>query len=266
MRHAAIWRRPDSATLLALVLAALAAVCPAHATSLQITPVRIDLPAGAGAAALTLRNQGNTPIHAQVRVFRWTQDTGSDALAATEEIVASPPIVRIPGGSDQLVRIVRPARADAGANHAGASDPGISAAGESAYRLLIDELPAPGATPDASGVRLQLRYSVPVFAGTPSTTAPPPLRLNLWRDGSEGGWTLAVRNAGQRHARLSDIALVNGGQRINVGSGLFGYALPGAVRVWKINLPASFAPAATMRLDGAVNGEPQSLPVTAGRP
>lgn len=258
MRHAATGRRPDSATLLALVLAALAAVCPAHATSLQITPVRIDLPAGAGAAALTLRNQGNTPIHAQVRVFRWTQDTGNDALTATEEVVASPPIVRIQGGSDQLVRIVRPARAAA---------PGAPA-GESAYRLLIDELPVPDATPDASGVKLQLRYSVPVFAGTPPATTPPQLMLNLWRDDGEsrGAWVLAVRNAGQRHARLSDIALVNGGQRINVGSGLFGYALPGAVRAWKIHLPAGFAPASSMRLDGAVNGEPQSLPVAAGRP
>lgn len=263
MRRAATRRRPGSATLPALALAALAAVCPAHATSLQITPVRIDLPAGAGAAALTLRNQGNTPIHAQVRVFRWTQDDGNDALGATEEVVASPPIVRIQGGADQLVRIVRPAPAT----------PSDRPGGEAAYRLLIDELPVPDAVPDASGVKLQLRYSVPVFAGTPASTAPPRLVMHLWRneDGnSEGnnkrGWILSVRNAGQRHARLSDIALVNAGQRINVASGLFGYALPGAMRIWKINLPANFAPASSMRLDGAVNGEPQSLPVTAGRP
>nr|WP_315595096.1 molecular chaperone [uncultured Cupriavidus sp.] len=250
MLPAAIWRRPASPAWLALVLSLLAACLPAHAASLQISPVRIDLPAGAGAAAMTLRNAASAPIHAQVRVFRWTQADGADVLAPADDVMASPPIVRIAGNSEQLVRVVRPGQA--------------AATSETAYRLLIDELPQRDAPADQSGVRVQLRYSIPVFAGTPSAAPSPPLAVTLRHD--QGEWRLAARNNGMRHARISDVALVNGGQRVTITAGLLGYTLPGATRIWKIRVPASFAPGSGLRLDADINGEPQSLPVNQERP
>lgn len=250
MQPAAIGRRPASSAWPGLALALLALCLPARATSLQISPVRIDLPAGAGAAALTLRNAADTPIHAQVRVFRWTQGDGADVLNPTEDVVASPPIVRIGGNTEQLIRVVRPGPAPA--------------KGEVAYRLLIDELPQRNAPVDQSGVRVQLRYSVPVFAGTPANAPMPRLNLTLWR--ADGEWRLAARNDGTRHARLSNVAIVNGGLRVPLTEGLLGYALPDATRIWKVRLPAGFTPDAALRLDAAVNGEPQSLPIAQGRP
>lgn len=250
MPAAALWRRWTSAAWTALALATPGLCPPAHATSLQITPVRVDLPAGPGAAALTLRNADSKPIHAQVRVFRWSQADGDDVLAPTDEVLASPPIIRIAGNGEQLIRVVRP-------------EPGASA-GEAAYRLLIDELPLRDAPPSPSGVRVQLRYSVPVFAGTPAGPPAARLAVSLWRD--QGQWRLSARNDGERHARLSDVVLVSASQRIRVAEGLFGYALPGATRVWDIRLPAAFTPGADVRLDAAINGEPASLPVTQRQP
>ncbi|RZT39466.1 fimbrial biogenesis chaperone [Cupriavidus agavae] len=253
MRRRASGRRRAWPVRAAATLALLGCCLPASATSLQISPVRVDLPAGPGAAALTLRNTADTPIHAQVRVFRWTQADGADVLAPADDVVASPPIVQIGGQAEQMIRVVRPGKA--------------GTPGETAYRLLIDELPRRDAPVDQSGVRVQLRYSVPVFAGTPTEAPPPALALTLWRDGSE--WWLGMRNGGTRHARVSDAALVNGAQRVPLTAGLLGYALPGALRVWKVRVPPGFTPAAGLRLDTAINGEPQSLPVPnvlSGRP
>lgn len=250
MPVAALRRRRTSAAWTALALALVGFCLPTHATSLQITPVRVDLPAGPGAAALTLRNADSKPIHAQVRVFRWSQPDGDDVLAPTDEVVASPPIIQIAGNGEQMIRVVRPA-------------PG-PASGETAYRLLIDELPQRDAPPSPTGVRVQLRYSVPVFAGTPGGPPTPRLAVTLWRDQDQ--WRLSARNDGARHARISDVTLVSARRRMPVAEGLFGYALPGATRVWSIRLPAGFAPAADMRLEAAVNGEAASLPVTPKQP
>lgn len=204
--------------LIAAILALGAPHGAALARSLQITPIRAELPAGPGAAALTLRNRGDTPIHAQVRVFHWTQADGDDLLDATDEVVASPPIVRIESGGDQLVRIVRlgPAMSD----------------GETTYRLLIDELPDPAAAPRTSGVRVQLRYSVPVFAGTPGN-ARPELHFSLKRENE--AWILSARNAGRRHAQISQVQLVGAdGQALTLAEGLLGYALRDSKRSWRL--------------------------------
>lgn len=242
--------RPASWSWPALALAVPGFCLPVHATSLQISPVRVDLPAGPGAAALTLRNAAGAPIHAQVRVFRWTQADGDDVLTPADDVLASPPIVRIGGNGEQMIRVVRPGKTPATA--------------EQSYRLLIDELPQRDAPADQSGVRVQLRYSVPVFAGTPPDGPVPRLAVALWRD--DGEWRLAARNEGVRHARLSAVTLVSGSRRATVTEGLLGYALPGATRVWKVRLPAAFAPATGMRLEADVNGETQRLPVAAARP
>lgn len=236
------------------------------AASLQITPIRADLPAGPGAAALTLRNRGDTPIHAQVRVFRWLQRDGDDVLEPTTEAVASPPLVRIAAGDEQLVRIVRP---------------GATAAdGETTYRLLIDELPdasgAPGAAnPPATtaGIRVQLRYSVPVFAGTPANAPRPPLQFALARE--QDAWVLSARNTGRMHAQISQVQLSTAdGQAVTLAPGLLGYALRNSGRAWRLDstLTAQIQRLATrapgrpgaITVRAVVNGDPVQLPLDTG--
>ena len=68
----------------------------AHASSLQISPVTVELPPGQSAAALTLRNPGKDTIYGQVRVFRWEQAPDDDRLEASDDLVASPPLIRRP--------------------------------------------------------------------------------------------------------------------------------------------------------------------------
>ena len=60
----------------------------AGAGSLQIEPVLIDVTAPGAASAVTLRNEGTTPINAQIRVFRWSLINGQEKLEPTEDVFA----------------------------------------------------------------------------------------------------------------------------------------------------------------------------------
>ena len=64
----------------------------AHAASLQISPVILNLDGAERAASMTLRNEGAEPIYGQVRVYAWSQTTTEDVLQETTDLAASPAI------------------------------------------------------------------------------------------------------------------------------------------------------------------------------
>lgn len=86
----------------------------------------------------------------QVRIVRWQQENGFERYTAQQDVVASPPIVTIGTGNKQLIRLIRQ----------GTIPKGV----EQAYRIIVDEIPQPDvkASP-AIGLRLQMRYSIPLF-------------------------------------------------------------------------------------------------------
>lgn len=221
--------------------ALLAACAPAYAASLQVSPTSVTLQAERNADGLTLRNTGTTTLHAQVRVYRWTQHDGDDRLEPTRDIAASPPMVELAPGAQQLVRVIR------------LTAPPTAA--ESAYRLIVDELPLESTGEAARpGLQFVLRYSVPVFlmpAGADEVA--PVLRVRVGRD-SEGPF-IEIDNSGQRHAQVADLAYVDaGGGRHAVAPGLSGYVLPGARKRWP--LPSTFTVSNTGTFKARINGEP----------
>src|SRR5689334_20358942 len=94
---------PSYLTAVALRLAAAALMATAVATagsaaSLRIEPVIIDVPAPGAAGLLTLHNDDMSEVTVQIRVFRWTQVNGKDALDPTTDVVASPPAIKLSPG------------------------------------------------------------------------------------------------------------------------------------------------------------------------
>jgi fimbrial chaperone protein len=225
----------------------------AHAAALQVTPIRLDLAPDRPAAVLTLHNVGAAPLNAQVRVFAWSQTADEDHLARTDDIVASPPIVQVAPGADQTVRILRVAKGNV--------------SGEETYRLLIDEIPN-GQSADATGVRMQLRYSVPVFVGAPLDGKPPTIQFALERASNDAAapasstpassasvLMLRAVNRDATHAQLSKVRLTwRDGQSTQLSPGLLGYALPHATRRWPVTHAPADAREAT--LSAVVNGQP----------
>ena len=172
--------------------AALLAGTSASASGLQVAPVSIDVPATQNAEGLWLSNTGDTPVRAQVRVFRWTQENDADQLTPTKELLASPPMIELAVGERQLIRAIR-----LGAPPTGGA--------EQAYRLIIDELPSED--PARKGLQYVLRYSVPVFVqplGAPASE--PQLQWALQREGDKT--LLEVANSGGTHAQLADLTYI----------------------------------------------------------
>ncbi|AYD67418.1 molecular chaperone [Achromobacter sp. B7] len=216
----------------------LAAWTPAAlAAALQISPVLVELAPQQGASAVMLRNPGATPIYGQVRTYRWDQANGDDVLTPTEDIQASPPIIQVPPGGEQLVRLVRASRE---------LEPV-----QRSYRVIIDEIPDPS-TPGMNGVVLRLRYSVPVFVAGAAASPQPEL---AWRVAKEGdAWVLRLSNTGSRYAQVAALQIVNGaGKTVAKVDGLLGYALAQRAREWRI--PAKQAAPGPVRIKALINGD-----------
>jgi fimbrial chaperone protein len=187
---------------------------PVSAASLQVAPVTIELPASARAASLTLRDLGDMPINAQIRVYRWTQKDGEEQLTPTTDLVASPPAALLKAGEDHVVRVVRVT--------------GKPVDGEESYRLLIDELPQRS---DSAGGKINfvMRYSIPIFFAQPDSN--PQLAWNL--AASNGKIVVSVENTGTRHVRISGLKLETpAGASASFGEGLVGYVLPKSRMSW----------------------------------
>ncbi len=195
----------------------------AHAASLQVAPTSVVFQPGSKGQALWLSNTGeDTPVRTQVRLFKWTQKDGEDILEPTTDLVVSPPLAELQPDARQMIRIIRtgPIPTDV----------------ETSYRVIVDEIPPPDTEP-RSGLRLLMRYSVPVFV-LPDTTEPPKYQLQTSLETQNGVTHLVIRNTGREHAQIADVThLASDGTRQLLLTGLVGYALPGQTMRWP--LPAS---------------------------
>lgn len=223
-----------AATIIATGLSIASAA--AEGPSLLMWPITSVVEPSARAAALWLENKGDEPVSLQIRVLGWKQTEHADTYEEQSRVVASPPLATIAPGKRQLIRLTKLAEAPAGQ--------------ESAYRVLIDELPPattdPGRTDAMSvavAIKVRMRYSLPLFvygAGLQPVRADerPERRPESglkWHLVSESGrrW-LVVRNEGRTFARLSQVKMGHAEHVVSVAEGLLGYVLPGAEMRWPL--------------------------------
>lgn len=230
------WRRAVCAALFSLLPGL------AGAAGLQVSPTTVEVAATRGAGGLTLVNNSARPLTAQTRVFRWTQADGQDVLEPSTDLVVSPPMLELPPGGTQLVRVIRT---------------GPPPQHEAAYRLIVDELPVeqPEGEPGAA-LRFALRYSIPVFLGPAGGEPTAPVlhaRVTADRDGRQ----FELQNLGNGRAQIAALTyLAPSGERISIAPGLSGYVLAGQLRRWPLSDQL------TTPLGGAfearINGEPSA--------
>ena len=247
-----------------LAMLLLGAVKVQAASSVLIWPIDPVLEADQQASALWLENRGNETANLQIRVFAWSQSGFNDQYQNQRDVIGSPPVAKIEPGQKQLVRLTRTREIPPGQ--------------ERAYRIIIDEIPSAPPPAGESGktaaaIRFQMRYSVPLFAygaglwskedtsrkRDPKGAGLPDLS---WRTVAvDGRPYVEVRNQGAVHARLTDVALKQGGQTKPLVEGLLGYVLPGAIMRWPAPGPMAQDPALQVR----VNGSPQVQSITPAR-
>jgi fimbrial chaperone protein len=208
----------------------------AHAGSFSVNPVRVTLSAKQPVAAITVRNNATEPAVVQLETSAWSQDQGKDVLVPTSEVLATPPIFTVAPGKTQILRVGlrRPA----------------SAAGEITYRLVLREVPPQA--PPASGLRVALLISMPIFV-VPAATVAPTL---AWRatKAADGQIRVHVTNSGNAHVQLSkiDLALADGGKTLG-SRAVAEYVLPGNTRSWLVKTTSPAASGAKVQINSATD-------------
>jgi fimbrial chaperone protein len=121
------------------------------ANAILVWPVYQTIEADQTGSALWLENRGESNVVLQIRVMAWKQQNQEEVYAEQQNVVASPPFATVAPGERQLIRLMRFNEVPPGK--------------QDAYRIIIDEIPmannAP--TPNSTGLRLQMRYLLPLF-------------------------------------------------------------------------------------------------------
>ncbi|MFO1504525.1 MAG: fimbria/pilus periplasmic chaperone [Steroidobacteraceae bacterium] len=202
-------------------LCLLAAAQGAAAGSFSVAPTRVELGGAVRTATVTLRNADAEPLTVQVGLVGWTQANGEDVYANTRDLLATPPVLTIPGGEERVVRIAL--RRDA--------DPDK----DLPYRVFFEEVPQ-AAPKDFKGVNIALRVGVPIFVKSFARTRAD-LRWEL-HPLADGKWRVDAINSGTAHVQVTDFELSYDNAATPLRAKLARYVLPGSRMSWTLDAPA----------------------------
>jgi fimbrial chaperone protein len=205
----------------------------AQAGVFSVSPVRIFMQPRDRATAITITNDGDKEVVLQADMYDWKQTAdGQDDLQLTEDMVVSPPIIRLAPGARQVVRLALLKPADASR--------------QLTYRLITREIPEAAAAKDRSlNVSIALALSMPVFI------TPPIAKQSLSCAAVSASATalkVECTNAGAAHTQIRRAVLERDAQPLGKLDNA-GYFLAGTKRQFDIALTAPMAGTALLKLD-----------------
>jgi fimbrial chaperone protein len=241
------WWAEVAAKAAFLVLLAAAIALPVSAASFSVTPVRIYMRPQDRAVAVTIANESNVPVVLQADIYNWTQTAdGTDELALTEDLVLSPPIIKLGARARQVVRLARLKPPDASR--------------QLTYRLIMREVPEAMAPKDTVQVAIALALSMPVFI----TPAPATRKVTCSASrGDESMLNVGCANTGSAYAQVREVLVRDGARVLGRFEG-GAYILPGARKVLPIKTE-NIAPGTRLQLVVSYDdGRSESFDVTVG--
>ena len=207
----------------AVLLTLLMSWTASNAGVFSVSPVRLYMLPKDRAIAITLTNEGDTAVALQADINTWTQKPdGTDELVLTEDLILSPPIIKLLPKARQVVRLARLNPADASR--------------QLTYRLIIREVPE--ALP-SNGIQvpLVLAFSLPVFI------TPPIAKYQMACS------TVSVKssvldvlcsNTGTAYTQIREAVLLRGEQSLAKFEG-GSYVLPGSSKSFALKSEKSFS-------------------------
>lgn len=231
------------------VLTTLITVLPtsAEAGAFSVSPVRMYMAPRDRAIAVTINNEGDDALVMQADVYVWKQKPGGeDELTLTEDMILSPPILKLAPRSRQVVRLamLRPRPTTE----------------QLTYRLIVREVPE--AKPADKNVQLQLAlaFSLPVFITPPGAKR----QLGCAIDRVNANTVRAnCENTGNAYAQPREFVLTSAsGEKLAIlDSG--GYILPSIKRSFEIKRTDGRIPGGKAKLVVALDdGSTQSFDVS----
>jgi fimbrial chaperone protein len=184
------------------------------AGSMSVFPLRVNFEAGKTSEIVTVRNTDTKPLLLQPAVNKWSQVDGQEVLEPTRDLLLSPPLVEIPPGESQTVRIVL------------RRDPDVST--QASYRLVLQEVPRK-AESTGQQVVMALKITLPIFVAS-KNPSPPILSVSTVL----GSSVLNFKNSGQSHIQVKSVSVLDGSNQIAKNESMF-YVLPGQTIKLKVD-------------------------------
>ena len=201
------------------------------------------------AIAITINNESDEELVMQADVYAWTQKPGGeDQLILTEDLILSPPILKLAPRAHQVVRLAR------------LGAPPVS--GQQTYRLIVREVPEAKPTDKPLELQIALAFSLPVFITQPGARR----QLGCTVDRLSADTVRAqCENTGNAYAHLRELTLHGAGGETLALRNTGGYILPSIRRSFDLQRPEGAIPAGPVRLavaldDGSVQSFELDLP------
>jgi fimbrial chaperone protein len=215
-------------------LAAMAAsICGlAQAGNFSVTPVRIPMTPTDRATAITITSESEVELVMQADLYEWKQTPdGRDDLKLTEDMILSPPIIKMAPKSRQVVRLVRLTP--------------TQSTRQITYRMILREIPE--AKPESENLQIQigLAFSMPVFITPPGAKA----KLGCIVERVSANRVNAVcENTGNAYSHPITIVLSTGTGEKMAGTLTGGYILPDITRRFELTRDGASIPDGTAKL------------------
>lgn len=220
-----------------------------HSSELLISPVNLDIPAGAKSTVLRIKNLSQIEMILQVRVQPWEKQSKN-----FRDVVISPAMLRIPPQREQIVRVVNtgaPAQLDI----------------ERMYRVIIDDLAPPNSLlkEQPSAIGLKMRYALPLFIGGPnlmtSRTNDTKKLKQAWQQQLQfslvGERQIRFLNQANLHARIAKLTIHYNEESYSVVPGLLGYVQPKTSQTFPLAQDIPVGAALSAEVNGVVITLPQ---------
>ncbi len=229
-----------------LLIAASLTSFAASAGEFSVTPVRIFMTPRDRAVAITVTNEGSDEVVMQAEVYAWAQKAdGSDDLTQTDDLILTPPILKLAPKSRQVVRLARLVPPPA--------------TGEHTYRMIVREVPEARERPGIT-MQVALAFSMPIFIT--SQGAKRDLRCVPERTAAN---TVKVKceNDGNAYAQIRTIEITDpAGKQLAVRP-IAGYLLPNVHREFDVTRQDGRIPGGPVKVQlGLDDGTVQSIDAT----
>jgi len=198
----------------------------------SVTPVRVYMASHERAAAITVTNEGDDELVMQTDIYQWQQTMdGKDLLVLSEDLIMSPPILKMAPRSQQVIRLIL------------LNDPPSTQ--QATYRMLVSEIPE--ARPARPDLQLQIAYafSIPIFVTPVGASAK--LDCALLRAAPNAAQAIC-KNAGTAVAHATGLHLSTLEAETLVVQDTGAYILPGVERRFVLNRKEGNIPAGKSRL------------------
>jgi P pilus assembly chaperone PapD len=163
---------------------------------LSVRPMRVNLDNSQRSAEITVSNSASTPELLHIEAMSWEQVDGKDHYTPSDMLLVVPPLLRVDGGDEKIVRLALRGL--------------LSGTREHAFRVFLTEVPSKITQSGGPAVQITMRLGVPVYANAHPLQKTQTTHAELITSAQRNGVKrvhLNLANLGDHHIVISSIRI-----------------------------------------------------------